>query len=263
MLDEPANRQLVDDHPGGKLPVVCLHRLPGRLGELAMPPQPPRRPPAQLKDLAGPVVPELQPEHLGEQRVIAVPAVMERLDQRVRLRQRRENVPRIVITGQFGGDPGVHAVKDRGFQQQVPHLGGLRIENLFHQVAGDRAVLSHEFLDELLRVRVAPHGDRGEAERGNPALRPLGEELQRLAGQRDAVMSHEDAGLVHAERKLVRPDFGELAREPVAVQRQQRIAARGNHDAQEGPGVPEQPGQPTQAPLISHQMKVVQHQQER
>jgi hypothetical protein len=50
--------------------------------------------------------PQLQPEHLGEQRVVPVPPGPDRLDERVRAHQRRQDSPGPRIAGQVHGGIG-------------------------------------------------------------------------------------------------------------------------------------------------------------
>ena len=69
----------------------------------------------------------------------------------------------------------------------------LRVEHLFDQVPGHRAVLGDQFLDELVGVGVPAHRHRRQAKDGRPALGPPGEAFQRLRGEPDAMLCHEPA----------------------------------------------------------------------
>ena len=101
------------------------------------------------------------------------------------------------------------------------------VENLRHQVAGQGAVLGDQLGDELVRVGMGAHRDRGQPQPGRPALRPPGQALQRARRQRDAVPGQQQAGFGDGERQVAGPDLGQLAGQPVAVQRQRRVHPRG------------------------------------
>ena len=100
-LDDLADRQGVDDHAGGELPVTGLRGVPYRVGELAVPLIPPGRPPVQGGHPVRVLVPQLEPQHLGEQRVVAVPPAPDRLDKRVRPRDREQGPAGLLVAGQL------------------------------------------------------------------------------------------------------------------------------------------------------------------
>ena len=165
--------------------------------------------------------PQLQAQHLAEQRVVAVPPGPERLDKRVRADQGRHDSRCPLVTSQFDGGICADMVQDACAQQNVTDLGRLDVEHLVHQIAGQRAVLGYQLLDELARVGMSAQGDRGQPEAGRPALSSPGQALQQVRRQRPAVLSQQQAGFGGAERQVASPDLGQLASQPVAVQRQQ------------------------------------------
>jgi hypothetical protein len=75
-------------------------------GERAVPLIPPGSPPVQSGDPARVLAPQLQPQDLSEQRVVAVPAAPGRLDERVRVRHGRKGRTGLFVTGQFAGGLG-------------------------------------------------------------------------------------------------------------------------------------------------------------
>ena len=226
-LDDLADRQLVDDDAGGERPVAGLGGVPHRVGELAVPLVPPGGPPVQRGHPVRMLAPQLQPQHLGEQRVVAVPPGPDRLDKPVRVRQGRQDCRGLLVAGQFAGGLGADLLQDGRAQQDVPDLRRLGVENLRHQVAGQGAVVGDQLGDELVRVGMSAHRDRGQAQAGRPALGPPGQALQRVRRQRDAVPGQQQAGFGDGERQVAGPDLGQLAGQPVAVQRQQRVHPRG------------------------------------
>ena len=105
------------------------------------------------------------------------------------------------------------------------------------------------------------HRDRGEADAGRPALGSPGEALERLRRQRDSMLRQEQAGFGAAESEVAGPDLGQLASQPVAMQRQQRVHARRSHQSQ--PRVPQHVVKPAQHLGVGQQMKVVDDQRHR
>ncbi len=87
-FDELADRELIEDQPGRERPVAGGSGLPDGFAE-PVHLIPPGSAPVQVGHLARAFEPELQAQDLREQRVVAVPAVPERLDERVGSRQGR------------------------------------------------------------------------------------------------------------------------------------------------------------------------------
>ena len=152
-------------------------------------------------------------------------------------------------------------VQDAGAQQQVPHGRRLGVENLVHEVCGDRAVLGVEFLDELLRIGVPDQREGRQPDARRPALGAPGEALQGMCREGDAEVRQQRAGFGDAEGEVVSPDLGQLADQPVLVQWQQRVHPRRDHDVQAAPGVPQHVGQPFQRGGRGQQVQVVEDQQ--
>ena len=203
-----------------------------------------------------------QTQHLGEQRVVAVPSGPDRLDKRVRVRQGQQDCRGPLVAGQFAGGLGADVLQDAGAQQDVPDLGRLGAEDLLNQVAGHGAVVGDQLRGELVRVGMSAHGDRGQAQAGRPALGPPGQALQRVRRQRDAVPGQELPGFGDGERQVAGPDLGQLAGQPVAVQRQ-RVHPRGHQQAQAGPHVPQHVVKALHHRGVGQQMQVIQDQRHR
>ena len=96
--------------------------------------------------------PQLQAQHLGEQGVVAVPAGGQRLDERVRVGQGREDSGGVLVAGQLDSAIGADMLQDARAQQDLANLRRLHVEHLVDQVADQGAVLSQQFLDELAGV---------------------------------------------------------------------------------------------------------------
>lgn len=262
-LDQPRGRKLVDDGPGGELPVTGRGGVADGIGEAAVPPEPPCRPPVQLADVAPGLPAQLQSQHVGEQRVVAIPAMPERLDERVRPRLRREHARCLPVTGQLPGQVSADPVEDAGLHQQVAGADRLAVEHLVHQVAEDRAVFGAELLHELFRVGMAAHRQGRQPEPRGPALVPLGERRQRGRRQADAVQPEQQSRFGGGEGEIAGPDLGQVPGQPEPVQRQQRVHPGRDHQPQPRAGVPQQVGKLTEGPLAGQKVNVVEHQHRR
>ena len=262
-LKNLADRQVVDDHDRGQRPVTGRDGVPHRVGGHVVPLVPPGRALMQGDHPVRMLVPQSQPEHFGEQRVVAVPPRADRLDQRVRVRQGGQDACGLVVAGQFGGRLGADMLQDARAQQDLADLRWLDVEHLVNQVAGQGAVLGHQLLDEQVRVGMGDQRYRGQAETGGPALGSPVQALQRVLPQRPAVLLQQQAGLIEAEREVAGAYLGQLSGQPVPVQGQQRIHPRGDHQPQRGPYVPEDELEPFQHGRIGQQVKVVKDQRDR
>ena len=97
-LAELADRELVEDQLGRERPVIGGHGLPDGVQQQPVHLVPPGRAAAQVRHLAGALEPELQAQDFGEQRMVAVPAIPERLDEGVGPDQRGEGI-RLLMAG--------------------------------------------------------------------------------------------------------------------------------------------------------------------
>ena len=223
--DELADGQLIHDDPRRERPVTRVGGMADGLGQAAMAPVPVGGAPVQVRDLARVLAAELEAQDRAEQRVVAVRAVPDGADERVRPGEFRERARGVAaapvhqVVGDIRADPG----QDAGAQEEFADRRGLGVEDLFHQVAGDGAVLSRELLDELRRVGMPFQRDRGQAQARRPALGPPGQRLHGRIRQGDAVLGEQQRGLAHAEGQVAGPDLAEFAAYPVAVQGEERV----------------------------------------
>ena len=240
-LDELVHRKLINRYPSGELPIAGRRGLPDRLGGRPVCPEPLSRPPVQVRYQFWGFALQLQAQNLGEQRVIAVPAATHGLDESIGQGERRKGGGGL-LTGELAGQFDIDALKNARAQEEGSHAGRQGIEHLRGQVARDSTVLGGELFDELARVGVMLHRDRGQTQGRHPPGRPVVEERQRFCTQPHAVVLHQQPGFIDGEREVVGVDLGQLAGQPVAVQRQERIAAGCYDDAQGWLCVPEQLG---------------------
>ena len=131
-LDDLADRQSIDNHAGGKLPVASPRGVLHRSGEHTVPLVPPGSPPVHSDDPVRVLAPQLQPQHLREQRVVAIPPAPGRLDKRVSARHRRQNRTGLLVAGQFAGRFGIDMLQDGRAQQHVSDLRRSALEDLIH-----------------------------------------------------------------------------------------------------------------------------------
>jgi hypothetical protein len=133
------------------------------------------------------LTPQLQAQHFGEQCVVAVLSGSDRLDERVRPRQGRQDSRGLLGAGRFNGRFGADPVQDGPVQQNVADLRRPGAEQRFHQLTGQRAALRGKLLEELVRVRMSVQGDRGQTEPSRPALCPPDQAFQLACRQRAAM----------------------------------------------------------------------------
>src|ERR1039457_5953765 len=116
------------------------------LSERPVAPEPEGRSPVQFYDQSGPLAPELQGQDRIEQRMVAVPPVSDRQDERVRLRQSRQSTCGLSVIRKLAGDSRIDPVQDARSPQKLPGGRRLGVEDLVHEIAGDGAVLGVELL---------------------------------------------------------------------------------------------------------------------
>ena len=98
-LAELADRELLEDQLSGERPVAGGYGLPDGVQQQPVHLVPPGRAAVQVRHLTGALEPELQAQDFGEQRVVAVPAVPERLDEGVGPGQRGEGARGLFMAG--------------------------------------------------------------------------------------------------------------------------------------------------------------------
>src|SRR3954451_9778516 len=91
----------------------------------------------------------------------------------------------------------VEPAEERGVQQEVANLCGLALQDLLDQVVDDVTVIPGEACDEAGHVVASLHRERGQLERGDPALGAL---VQRSPVVRRQLQSHHP---VEVRRSLI------------------------------------------------------------
>ncbi len=90
-----------------------------------------------VPDLGRILTAELQAQDRAEQGVVAIAAVPDGLDERVGAGELGQRARGVSVIRELVGDIGADLGQDAGAQEEVPDRRGLRVENLFDQVAGD------------------------------------------------------------------------------------------------------------------------------
>jgi hypothetical protein len=119
--------------------------------------------------------PQLQAQQIGEQRVVAKPRTphIERGHEHVGAFELVQDPLRPRAAGQRVGQWAADALEHRRAQQQVAHLGGLPLEHLGHEIAGDRALGAAELAHERFRIGMPGERARRQPQPRRPALGAL------------------------------------------------------------------------------------------
>ena len=173
---------------GGPVEVLGRERVPDRVRDEVVGGVPVAGPPVQVRHLVGVLGEQACVQHVGEQVVVAVPGALrvERDDEEVAALEVLQHPGAVGAAGdrvaQGAGEP----VEDGGAEQEVADLGGLAGQHLVGEVVDDEPVAAGERLDEagdLVALRDAAQGERGELEAGDPALGALLERVHVGGGE--------------------------------------------------------------------------------
>ena len=127
---------------------------------------------------SGSRAPELEAQEIGEQLVIAEPRplAVDREDERVRILELEQDPLRAGRPERADRRAAVHALEDRGAEQEPPHRLGLALQDLGEQVVRHGPLAARELGDESLRVGVTGERERREPQSRDP---PFGPGLER------------------------------------------------------------------------------------
>ncbi len=256
---------VLQHHRGGELPVPGGQRMPRRLGRRAVGREPAGGAAVQLGDALGRLVAQLDPQQLGEELVVAVPAVpaLHRDHEGARPLQLGQHRLAVVAAGERVRQLAVEPVQDRGAQQHRPDRRRLARQHLAGQVVGDAALVAGEFGDEAAGVGVIAERQRRQPQAGRP---PLGVGTQQghvARPQVQALAAQQLCGLLQGEGQLGDADLGQLAAGAELVQLQPRVGPRGDHQAQCRRAVADQELHAAKDRLLADLVEVVEHQHHR
>ena len=218
---------MIGQQPGRAGPVARRLGVPDGLGRLAVPGEPLRGPPVQHRHFFRSPAPQLQPQQIREQVVVAEPGPpgVERYHERVRVLQVQQDRFRARAAGQQVGQLAVDPVEQRGAQQQILDVGRLAVQHLGQQVLSDGAVAAGKLRHEPLRIRVPGQRDRREPQARRPPLGPLVQQRRPGRRQRDTRGVQQLAGLPLGEPQLRRADLGQLTGQAQLMQTHPEVAA--------------------------------------
>ena len=136
----------------------------------------------------------------------------------------------------------------------------LPLEDLGHQVLGDRALAAAELGREAFRVGVPGQRQRGQPQSRRPALGPAVQHVQRGVGQRHPGRIQHRPRLGPAEPQIIGADLGELPGQAQPVQAQPEVTAGNQDEPQGGRGAHDQQLQLAQRLGRAQLVQVVDHQ---
>ena len=190
----------------------------------------------QLGQASGLLLLQAGAEQVGEQVVVAPPAA--------HLIQRDQEQPRpfglleqrlaALAAGDGVAQRAAEPVEHRRLEQERAQLLVLPVEHLFGQVVQDVPVAAGERGHEAGRIVVPAQGQRGQRQPGRPALGPGRQRRHRRIRQGRRRVLEQFPGLRGSEPQLGRAYLGQLAAGPQPRQRQRRVAAAGQHQADPG-----------------------------
>jgi hypothetical protein len=118
-----------------------------------------------------------------------------------------EHLPGVLLLGQLGGQSCGERVADARREHELLDILRLAGDDLTDQVLGDDVVVPREATDEVTGWPRLLEGDRGEAQRGRPALGPLHQQRQLFLGELHTVTGVRETGFRRGEREVVRTDL--------------------------------------------------------
>ena len=254
-IEQPADRQLVDDHPRGDRTVADVRGIAHRVRQLSMPAMPSGGAPQQFGEQIRVLLPEPGAEGVTEERMIAVPAIARGPDEQAGRGELSQPEPRTVLIRQLQGQVLRDPLGDAGAQQDVPHPGGVRFERLAEKVTADQLV----GLTGIGRLFAAQR-DRHETKPGHPALGVLNQRHERFPLARHVAAAQQFNGLGAGKGQVPGMYLGKVPREAELVQWQRLVHAGAGHHAQSRFGVSQQVAESGESLGRAHRMQVVQHQ---
>jgi hypothetical protein len=184
-----------------------------RLAAAPMVGEPAPRTRVQAAPQPGRLHPQARPQQLGEERVVAIPALVavDRREEHAGAVQVGERAGAVGAVGQDVGELAAQLVDDARAQEEAARLRALEGEDLAGQVVGDRVVVAGELAQEPVRVALGLERERGEPQAGGPALGPLDEPLDLVGAELEVVLGEQGASLRRGEGEVRRAQLAEPA----------------------------------------------------
>ena len=215
-------RPVPGQQPHRHLPVPRRLRMPDRLHRESVVRQPPRGRPVQPGNLTRRGTPQLQPQKVSEQPVVAEPRPrrVQRHHERVGLLQLLQHPLPAAPPGQQVRQLPVDPVQHAGHQQQPPHPLALPLQHLGHQVFGHRPLTAGKLRREPPRILAPGQRQRRQPQPRRPPLGPPVQHPQRRIRQLNPRRPEQLPRLGQAEPQIPPADLGQLPLQPQPVQPQ-------------------------------------------
>jgi hypothetical protein len=156
-----------------------------------------------------------------------------------------------------------HLVEEARLGQHPANRLGLTVQDLGHQVFTDAPLVGRQFRDKPGRMPGALHPHRRQPQPRDPSLGPGQERVQVLRRQGYAVCREQCPHLPAGHGQLRRAQFVHQACQPVAVHRQQRVTAGGEHQTQRRRLAADDLIQPVEHGRVRQHMRILDHQDRR
>ena len=188
---------------------------------------------------------------------------IERNDERIGPREPGEHLPAAGHAGHRVGERARYLVQETGFYQQLALRFRLLAQDLVDQVLTDAARIERQLGDEIGGILSPLHPHGGQLHASRPSLGPRGQDagIPVLEGNPVGTQYLGDLSIVHGQVR--RAQLVHLAGQPVSVQRQQGVAARGQDQPQAGMPAANQAVQAGQDLGVNEHVRVIDDHDER
>ena len=139
----------------------------------------------------------------------------------------------------------------------------LALEHLFQEVVGDLLLIAGQTGGHHGGIVTAAQRQRGQRNRGGPALRPLAQSPGRRLRQLQSCARGNITGLHRVQSEERGPDLEQIPACAEPAERHPRIAARDQHQLTAGANLVDEKRENRAALLSRYDMHIVQHQNER
>jgi hypothetical protein len=167
-----------------------------------------------------------------------------------------EHALRVVLSGDRVGQPGTGPLTDARLQQELPLLRRPFGQDLVGQVVVDAADVTGEVGDRSPTVAAGDEAG-SEIQAGSPPFGSLEQQAHLRRGETESMPLTQSGCFRCGERQVLGPDLGDLPGRAEALQRQRRLHAADEDDAQRRRRAPQQVAQLPQDLRIMYFLKIV------
>ena len=208
---------------------------------------------------------ELRTEEIAEQMVVAIPlaVIVERDDEGIGTREVLKRSSRVVYAEHCIAQGRRHVIEDRRPEQETLEMVRLAVQHLFHEVVGDLLLIAGQTGSPHGGIVTAAQRQRGQRNRGGPALRPLAQGPGRRLRELQSCARGNITGLHRVQGEERGPDLDQIPTCAEPAERHPRIAARDQHQLTAGSNLVDEKRENRAALLSRYDIHIVQHQNER